>query len=171
MSGDRSGYTILVLCSGNIGRSPLAEVMLRSSLAEALGWDERRLEEHGVVVRSAGTDAPIGHAASVRGMAYAAAHGLDLSHHHARQMTDRDLQDADVILCMDNEHMAAVTPQALPKARLIAGDGLEIPDPHSQSDEFFIDIAERVESAVRQQIPDLVAEIAARLGTEPRDRS
>jgi protein-tyrosine-phosphatase len=89
-------------------------------------------------------------------------------------MTERDLEDADVVLCMDSQHMAAVArlaPQALPKAGLIAGEGIEIPDPHHESDEFFNDVARRVESAVRQQIPGLVARISARLDGETRHPS
>ncbi len=67
----RRGFSILVLCAGNIGRSPLAEMMLRSALASALGWTEAEMQSQGVVVTSAGTEAPEGHAASDRGVAFA----------------------------------------------------------------------------------------------------
>lgn len=54
----RNAVRVLVLCAGNIGRSPLAEVLLKHSVAEALGIPETDLAEAGVAIRSAGTEAP-----------------------------------------------------------------------------------------------------------------
>lgn len=167
MTGDGRGFRILVLCAGNIGRSPLAEVMLRASLADALGLDEAGLAAYGVAVRSAGTAAPVGHAASSRGVAFAAERDLDLTQHRASQVLAEDLDDADLVLCMDNQQMtvvATMAPRSRSKAQLLAGEGVEIPDPRHQNDEFFRDVAERIEFAVRQRIPVLLAQIERRLG-------
>jgi protein-tyrosine phosphatase len=167
MTGDRRGLSILVLCAGNIGRSPLGEVMLRSALASALRWTEAELHTQGVVVTSAGTEAPEGHAASDRGLAFAAQRGLDLSSHRAHSLTKKELVDADLVLCMDLQQVAAVAamyPGAMDKTELMAGEGIEIPDPHHRSDAFFLDIAERIESAVQERIPGFVARIQTQVG-------
>lgn len=150
---------VLVVCAGNIGRSPLAAVMLRRGIAVVLGVSEDHLESLGIVVRSAGTCAPVGHPASRRGVVYGAASGLDLSEHSASQLGAGDLAKADVIYCMDRDQLDAVTgidPAALAKAQLLAGEGREIPDPHHENDAFFGRVAEQIERAVTDRIPELI---------------
>ncbi len=150
---------ILVLCAGNIGRSPLAEAMLKHSLATALGVGEGELADTGVTVSSAGTAAPEGHAASGRGIAFAAECGLDLGGHKATQMTPEAVAAADLIFCMDRQQLAAVAaldPPPSGEARLLAGEGIEIPDPHHHDDKFFRDVAARIERAVAEWVPELV---------------
>jgi protein-tyrosine phosphatase len=137
--------------------------MLRASLARALGWRESQLEPHGVVVTSAGIGAPVGHAASSRGVVFAAERGLDLSAHRAHQLTVEDIDAADLVFCMDGTQVDVVrrlVPEAADRTALMAGDGIEIPDPHHASDEVFRAVAERIESAVRERVPTLVARIS-----------
>ena len=140
---------ILILCTGNIGRSPLAEVMLRRKLADGLGLAETELAGAGVTIASAGTAAPVGHAASRRGVAMAAELGLDLTEHRARQVTADQLRAADLVLGMDRSHIAAahmVAPGV--ETELLAGEGVEIPDPHWEDDAFFRQVADQIRSAV-----------------------
>ena len=154
---------ILVLCAGNIGRSPLAEALIRSRLAQGLGVSEQQLEQRGVTVVSAGTDAPEGHPASRRGIAFAASRGLDLSDHVATQLTAEAVAEADLIYCMDRRQMDAVArlePTAAGRTRLLAGEGIEIPDPHSQNDEFFRDVAAQIEGAVADRAPELMGRLS-----------
>lgn len=85
--------TILVVCTGNICRSPLADVLLRS-----------RLAAQGVAVRSAGTAALVGAPADPLSLAVARDHGLDLSAHRAQQATVALLSAHDLILTLDQTH-------------------------------------------------------------------
>ncbi len=158
---------VLVLCAGNIGRSPLAAALLRRALARELDVPLRELEPRGLVVVSAGTEAPIGHPASRRGMAFAAAHGIDLSDHEAALLTAPLAEAADVIYGFDRAQVDAVrsvSPSAASRVRLWGGKGSEIPDPHHESDEFFVAVAERISAAV----PDRAEEILARFGEHNR---
>ncbi|MDJ0923198.1 MAG: low molecular weight phosphotyrosine protein phosphatase [Acidimicrobiia bacterium] len=154
---------ILVLCTGNIGRSPLAEVMLRKALASGLGVEDAELADRGFVVTSAGIAAPEGHPASRRSIAVAAGRGLDLSNHSATQLTALAVAAADRIYCMDGGQLAAVKaidPAAASKTGLIAGEGIEIPDPHYQDDEFFWRVAQQVEAAALSRAAELLEQVS-----------
>jgi protein-tyrosine phosphatase len=86
---------ILVVCTGNICRSPLGEGLLR-----------QRLRRRSVEVRSAGTGAMVGWPADPLSVEVAQAHGLDLSAHRAQQATQALLTGSDLILTLDQTHSA-----------------------------------------------------------------
>lgn len=85
--------SVLVICTGNICRSPMAEALLR-----------RELAGQGIEVSSAGTGALVGWPADAHSVAVAAAHGLDLSAHRARQASATLLAASDLILTLDGGH-------------------------------------------------------------------
>ena len=93
-----SDFTVLVVCTGNIARSPMGEALLRAHLT-ARGSSAR--------VHSAGTLAWDGPAtdAAVRAMAE---RGLDLSAHHSQPLTAALVGDADLILAMTRSHVWGV---------------------------------------------------------------
>ena len=90
---------LLFVCTGNICRSPLAEVIARAE-ADARGWTE-------VSCKSAGTFAFPGQPASGHGIAVAAAHGLDLAGHLSRELSLELLEWADAIIGMEPGHAHA----------------------------------------------------------------
>jgi protein-tyrosine-phosphatase len=85
---------ILMICSGNTCRSPLAAAMLRAKLA-----DRHALTD--VEVASAGTGAWDGAPASEGSYLIALERGLDLSSHRARMLTNAQVRNADLILTMN----------------------------------------------------------------------
>ena len=125
--------SVLFVCLGNICRSPLAEGVFLHLLREAGldGWFS---------VDSAGTGAwHVGELPDPRSREVAERNGVTLSS-RARQVTDRDFHDFDVIVAMDRSNLADL--QRLKarnggKARLVLmrdfdpdpGDG-EVPDPY-----------------------------------------
>ena len=87
--------TVLTVCTGNICRSPLAEALLRTRLADL---DLR--------VHSAGTHGLVGEAMTAPAQQLARTHGADTAHadaHRARLLTEPLLDDADLILTMTVE--------------------------------------------------------------------
>ena len=163
---------ILVLCAGNIGRSPVAEILLQQALADGLGVNIDDLAQMGVVVTSAGTEAPRGHEASIRGVRLVAGLGLDLTRHRATLLTASALRQADRVFGMDRDQIAAVQrlePMAAAKTELLAGEGREIPDPHHQSDEFFADVFALLENAVADRAPELLTQIGTEAGRRSPD--
>jgi protein-tyrosine phosphatase len=89
--------SILVVCTGNVCRSPIAEGLLRSALVRRVGDDAPD-------VRSAGTMGWEGSGAMPESVEAAAERGLDIRSHVARALTPAFLDDADLILGMAEEH-------------------------------------------------------------------
>jgi protein-tyrosine-phosphatase len=91
---------ILLVCTGNTCRSPIAEGLLREALA-ARGIDQ-------VTVASAGTGAWEGAPVSEGAYLVGLEHGLDLSEHCARLLTRDLVREADLVLTMSGHHLARV---------------------------------------------------------------
>ena len=120
---------ILVVCVGNICRSPTGERLLRERLP-------------GRQVSSAGVSALVDKPADKVASEVAQQHGLSLEGHSARQLTRELCQDADLILVMEKGHISAVTaidPGARGKTMLFGhwqGES-EVPDPYRLSREAY----------------------------------
>jgi protein-tyrosine phosphatase len=99
---------VLVVCTGNICRSPMAEGFLRSAF-------ERRLGHDAPVVRSAGLIARDGTPAEPESIRAAAELGADISGHAAHRLTVPGIEEATVVLGMAAEHREAVV-AAVPEA-------------------------------------------------------
>lgn len=85
---------ILMVCLGNICRSPLAEGILRSKLPEGQFY-----------IDSAGTgDWHVGHAPDKRSIAVAKKYGIDLQHLRGRQIKPNDFDTFDHIYVMDQQN-------------------------------------------------------------------
>ena len=121
---------ILMVCLGNICRSPLAEGILAS-----------KLPKDKFTVDSAGTGHwHIGHQPDKRSLETAMRNGLDISHQRGRQFSAADFDAFDYIYVMDNSNYADVialaqTDEHRGKVRLILdemfpGENVDVPDPY-----------------------------------------
>ncbi len=91
---------ILMVCMGNICRSPTAEAVLRQRI------DQKGLRDF-IEVDSAGTQAyHVGHVPDERSIAHGARRGYDLMPLRARQVSDLDFERFDLILAMDEDNLA-----------------------------------------------------------------
>jgi protein-tyrosine phosphatase len=100
--------SILVICTGNICRSPMAEGFLRTAL-------RRRFGDRAPTVASAGTTGWEGSGAMPESVEAAEERGVDISGHVARRLIRGDVFDADVVVAMAAEHREAVS-RAMPEA-------------------------------------------------------
>ena len=117
---------ILVVCIGNICRSPTVEALLKSKLAD-----------RGKVISSAGLGALVDKSMDATALKVLREHGGDLPDHKGRQLTREMLQQADVILTMEQRHVdsiARMAPEVRGKTFLLGKwqNNQEIPDPYRQ---------------------------------------
>ncbi|NDJ80996.1 low molecular weight phosphotyrosine protein phosphatase [Vibrio campbellii] len=124
---------ILVVCVGNICRSPTGERLLQSLLPN------KKVASAGIAVeKSHLTGKPADDMAST----VALEHDISLEGHSAQQLTPELCAKYDLILVMEKGHQEALTkiaPEARGKTMLFGQwiDGKNIPDPHRQSREAF----------------------------------
>jgi len=118
--------SILVVCVGNICRSPVAEALLKARLPDKKIW-------------SAGLAALEGRPADPLAQEVAAEHGLDISAHRAQQLRGWMCAEADLILVMESEHQREIAshyPLARGKIRCLgeqpSGQPVAVADPYRQ---------------------------------------
>ncbi len=150
---------ILLVCTGNTCRSPLAEVLLRRALAEAGVAD--------VAVTSAGTGALGGEPASEGSTLVALENGLDLTAHRAQVVTREMLADTDLVLTMGRAHLrklellgAAGHAHLLGEYAGTVGE-VEVADPVGGPIEGY--------RSTYQQLDEMTRSVARRLAQEARD--
>lgn len=135
--------SVLVVCVGNICRSPVGERLLMERLKER-GAD--------VKVSSAGIAALVGHSADETASEVAARHGINLHGHVARQFTREIGAAHDLILTMEPGHrreIVNVTPELSGKVMQFDhwSGGVGIADPYRRSTEFHEEIFAMIASA------------------------
>jgi protein-tyrosine phosphatase len=95
-------FRILHVCTGNICRSPMAELMTCAGLASRLGDDARRF-----TVESAGTWGHTGSPMEAHALSTLAAYGIDGADFRARELVAEHVAGADLVLGATREHRAA----------------------------------------------------------------
>ena len=132
---------LLVVCTGNVCRSPMAVGLFRQVIPE-------------VLANSAGISALVGHGADPIAVQVMAEAGIDISSHRARMLTDAIARDSDIILVMDElqkQQLSAQYPYTRGKVFLLAeAEKRNIPDPFMQTKEVFFDIYLQIEKAVKE---------------------
>ncbi len=133
-----------MVCLGNICRSPLAEGILKSKLAE----DQ-------FMVNSAGTEAyHTGKPPDPRSIDIAAKNGIDISHQSARKFVADDFRKFDKILVMDRSNLSnlkqmALTEQDKSKISLLIENN-EVPDPYYGNPDDFKKVFDLIDQACQQ---------------------
>lgn len=140
--------TVLVVCIGNICRSPMAEGLLKQALPEA----------H---IVSAGLAALSGHAADPHAVNLMREQGLDISRHRAQQFTRVMATQADLILVMDNAQRQSIQdmyPATTGKVFCLGRFGVfDVPDPYLDARPAFEYALQLIQRGVESWVPRIQA--------------
>ncbi len=100
----RGPYNVMTVCTGNICRSPMAEIILRKF------FQDRGLDEDQVRVESSGvSDEEFGNPIDRRAQKVLRERGYEVpADHFAHRITREEAEDADLLLPMTADHMRAL---------------------------------------------------------------
>ena len=154
---------LLLVCLGNICRSPMAEGLLRARI------DASPLAGR-VALDSAGTgDWHVGHPPDPRAIACARDAGVDIAGLRGRQVVPGDFERFDWLLCADRQNLrdlrALAPPGTAGRAALllewagVEGDG-EVPDPYTGGERHFVHVRRLLERAADGVVARLDRELA-----------
>jgi len=155
-------FSVLVVCTGNSCRSPMAHVVLAD-----------RLEGAPVFVYSAGTAAPAGNPATAPAVQAMSEIALDLTRHRARQIEPEMIRAADLVLVMEEYHRQRVlelVPDAAGWTRLLlsfAGREAEVDDPLGSP----LEVYRRTREQMKPALERIAQEVRLRVGRDEPPRS
>ncbi|MBN3854640.1 low molecular weight phosphotyrosine protein phosphatase [Paraburkholderia sp. Ac-20340] len=151
---------VLVLCEGNICRSPMAAALLARAIDP-------------IVVHSAGTNALIGHGADPIAVDLMADRGIDIRAHRATQLEEWMATKADLVLVMERDQQRFIERRfpslvgrvyrlgdAMQRASLPLG-GFNVPDPYRRGREAFVETLKYIDDGVASWGRQIVSMVRA----------
>ncbi len=153
--------TILVVCTANICRSPMAAGLLRDRIAKASLASE-------VQVLSAGVWADEGSRASTNATAVLRQRGIDLAEHRSQPLSYPLLKQADIVLVMEEAHRRSIfymAPEVLAKVYLLtemAGGHDDVADPFGGPLEGYVETADELAALIDNGLPKMLKRIGVK---------
>jgi len=149
-------FSILLVCTGNTCRSPMAEAIAKQRLADRLGIAVDELGAAGLSVVSAGAFASPGQEATPEAVEALRGRGIDLGKHRSQPLTAAMIDEADLILGMTSSHVRAVREMAPSAAdRVVRLDEADdIADPIGQNLSAYQQTAEQIARALEHRLKE-----------------
>jgi tRNA threonylcarbamoyl adenosine modification protein (Sua5/YciO/YrdC/YwlC family) len=156
-----ASFMIVLVCTGNTCRSPMAETLLKKRLADRLGCKIQELDDRGVVVMSAGLSAPPGGRAAAEAVQAMQERQLDLTQHESQPLSERLVRFADCVITMTAGHRDAILqawPDAEPRVHVISRGKGDVADPIGGPIELYRRCAEQLDGYLEIWCKDLPIE-------------
>jgi len=143
-----SQVNILLVCTGNTCRSPMAEGLLKKKLGALKSCPSDGLEEKGFRITSAGIAAMPGGSPSEEAVEVMHCSGIEIGDHRSQSLNDRLVNEADLILTMTNSHrqmLVSQWPTAGNRVHLLGRDQGDIFDPIGMPMEYYEACAQQID--------------------------
>jgi protein-tyrosine-phosphatase/tRNA A37 threonylcarbamoyladenosine synthetase subunit TsaC/SUA5/YrdC len=146
-----SQFIVLLVCTGNTCRSPMAETIFRNLLSQRFP-DLFQDPFPAATIASAGLSAFPGGPASTEAILVMKKRGLNLQNHQSHSITERSLRHADLILTMTQSHRSAILermPSLAAKTHLLSGSNSDVSDPFGGDESLYEACADQIENYLR----------------------
>jgi protein-tyrosine phosphatase len=134
--------SILFVCLGNICRSPIAEGIAKE-FAKNMGID--------ILIESRGTsNYHVGEGACSNSISVSLEHGINITGHRAKQLSESDLEKFHHIIALDESNFLDIDHPRCIKLGEFGFNGADVPDPYHYRDrDGFLEVFRMIESAVQ----------------------
>ena len=153
-----ASFMVVLVCTGNTCRSPMAEILLKKRVADRFGCKISELDDRGIVIMSAGISASPGGRSAAEAIETMQARGLDLTQHESQPLSERIVRFADVVITMTRGHRQAILeawPDAEPRVHLISHGRGDVADPIGGPLDLYRRCADQLDEYLEKWVTDL----------------
>jgi protein-tyrosine phosphatase len=153
-------YSVLVVCTGNTCRSPMAQAIAQHEIGEGALGEAQHIP---VRVESAGVAASPGAPMTREAREALEELGIEADRHSARMVTRDMVREADAIFALTRSHaqrLIDLMPDAKNKVRLLDPKGQDVPDPFGGTQEQYLACATTLRDLVQQRVREMAKKLA-----------